>query len=60
MILFLAGMAAGALMVMFVFGLIAASDLDDEHRADQCRGCPYEDYSGGLHDCEKCHGVDDR
>lgn len=59
MLIFLVGMFVGAFLVIFVMGLICASDYDDERKAEMCRGCPYEDYSGNYKDCEYCHNVED-
>lgn len=59
MALFIVGVLFGAFAVIIIMAMISASEMDDEQRADLCRGCPYEDYSGGRHDCLYCHEVDD-
>ena len=59
MLMFIVGVMVGVVMSMFALGLVAAADADDEKRPDMCRGCPYEDYSGGKKDCAFCHGVED-
>ena len=66
MVLFIVGLLLGVVMSLFVLGLIAASD-EDQQRAeekrikmtssvpDKCKKCVYRSFADKPFDCAVCH-----